>query len=311
MPLVSVIIPTLGRANLLVRSVESALAQTMTDLEVIVVIDRPSPDAMAVLTAIEDKRLRIMIHETPLLPHAARNVGAEAAHGAWVAFLDDDDEWLPEKLERQLAVASSYNEPIVIYSLSYISTELTRYVWPRRLYDNTIPVDEYLFDRHSLFLGDTFLQTSSLLLRRDLFNSLKFNYEHDDWDFLLRAVNGRHIKVITVPEPLVTVYTEEARETASTNFSWRKSLSWIDRNRSLVGPRAYSGFCLTVVGPGAAKDGEYSVFPKLLSQAFRYGSPRPIQVALYLAFWVLPFGWRRQMRSFWHRISHRKFHSPA
>jgi glycosyltransferase involved in cell wall biosynthesis len=311
MPLVSVIIPTLGRAQLLNRSVKSALAQTMTDLEVIVFIDRPSPEAMAVLSTIKDERLRVITHKTPLLAHAARNVAAEAASGEWVAFLDDDDEWMPEKLERQLAVASSYNEPIVIYSLSYISTQLTRYVWPRRLYDNTISMDEYLFDRRSLFLGDTYLQTSSLLLRRGLFYSLKFNYEHDDWDFVLRVVNDRHIKVVTVPEPLVTVYTEEARETASTTFPWRTSLSWIEKNRSLIGPRAYSGFCLTVVGPWAAKDREYSVFPKLLSQAFRFGSPRPMQVALYLAFWVLPFGWRRQVRGFWHRISYRKFHSLA
>ena len=316
MPLVSVIIPTLGRAHLLVRAVKSALAQTMTDLEVIVLIDRPDPDAMTVLTAIEDKRLRTIIHETPLLAHAARNVGAEAAHGAWIAFLDDDDEWLPEKLERQLAFASLYNEPIVIYSLSYISTPLTRYVWPRHPYDNTIPVDEYLFDRRSLFKGGAFLQTSSLLLRRELFYSLKFNYEHDDWDFVLRAVNDRHIKVIVVPEPLVIVYTEEERETYTTNFAWRKSLSWIEKNRSLVGPRAYSGFCLTVVGSIAAKDREYSAFPKLLYRAFRYGSPRPIQVALYLAFWVLPVGWRWQVRSIWDRVSQRVFalsrrwHSP-
>lgn len=305
MPLVSVIIPTLGRATLLARSVKSALAQTMTDLEVIVLIDRPDPDAMTVLTAIADKRLRVIVNETPLLAHAARNVAAEAAHGAWIAFLDDDDEWLPEKLERQLAVATSYDEPIVIYSLSYIQTRLTRYVWPRRPYDNTIPVDEYLFDRRSLFRGNAFLQTSSLLLRRDLFYSLRFNYEHDDWDFLLRVVNGRHIKVITVPEPLVIMYTEEERETASTIFPWRKSLSWIEKNRSLVGPRAYSGFCLTVVGATAARNREYSVFPKLLSRAFRYGSPRPIQVALYLSFWVLPLGWRHQARSTWNRIARR------
>lgn len=73
MPLVSVVIPTLGRANLLVRSVKSALAQTMTDLEVIVLIDRPDPDATTVLTAIEDKRLRVIVHENS----STRSCGAK------------------------------------------------------------------------------------------------------------------------------------------------------------------------------------------------------------------------------------------
>lgn len=296
MPLVSVVIPTLGQAQLLLRSVKSVLTQTMTDLEVIVLIDRPSPEAITALAALEDGRLRVIKHETPLRAHEARNVGAEAARGEWIAFLDDDDEWLPEKLDRQLAVARSFKEPVIIYSLSYIATRLTRYVWPRRIYDNKIPVDEYLFDRRSLFKGGTYLQTSSLLLRRDLFDTLKFNYQHDDWDFLLRAANGNHIKVVTVTEPLVIVYTEEGRETYSTKESWRASLEWIERNRSLFSPRAYSGFYLTVIGPIAAGRHEYSVFFKLLSRAFRYGSPRPIHFALYLAFWLFPLEWRQQVR---------------
>jgi glycosyltransferase involved in cell wall biosynthesis len=297
MPLVSVVIPTLGRAQLLLRSVKSVLAQTMTDLEVIVLIDRPSPEAVIALAALEDRRLRVIKHETPLRAHEARNVGAEEARGEWIAFLDDDDEWLPEKLDRQLAVARSIEEPIIIYSLSYIVTRLTRYVWPRRIYDNTIPVDEYLFDRRSLFKGDTYLQTSSLLLRRDLFDSLKFNYVHDDWDFLLRAANGSHIKVVTVAEPLVIVYTEEERETYSSYFPpWRTSLDWIEKNRSLFSPRSYSGFCLTILGPKAAREREYSEFFKLLLRAIRHGSPRPIHIAVYLAFWLLPLEWRQQVR---------------
>ncbi len=228
MPLVSVIIPTLGQAKLLLRSVKSALAQTMTDLEVIVMIDRPNPEAMTALAAIADKRLRVIAHEDRYPPMrramCARRWRAESGSRSWTMTTNGCRKssignwpWPNPSMNRS-----------VICSLSYIATRLTRCVWPRRIYDNTIPIDEYLFDRRSFFKGDTWLQTSSLLLRRDLFDSLKFNYEHDDWDFLLRAVNGRYIKVVTVAEPLVIVYTEEEHETTSTKFPWRSALDWID-----------------------------------------------------------------------------------
>jgi glycosyltransferase involved in cell wall biosynthesis len=276
----------------------------MEDFEVLVVIDRPCPEAKTTLAAIVDERLRLIEHKTRLLPNEARNVGAAAAHGLWVAFLDDDDEWLPQKLERQLAMTASLEQPFVVYSLSYVVTPLARYVWPRRIYDHAIPIDEYLFDRRSLFKGDTYLQTSALLIQREVFNSLKFRYRHDDWDFLLRAANIRKIPIVTVGEPLVNVYSEDQRESASSSFPWRASLDWIEEVRSFISPRSYSGFCLTVVGPMAANARDYSAFPKLLFRAFRFGSPRAIHVMLYFVFWLLPLKWRQRARRIW--VSPRK-----
>ena len=84
MPLVSVIIPTLGRATLLARSVKSALAQTMTDLEVIVLIDRPDPDAMTVLTAIADKRLRVIVNRDS----STRSCRAKRGRGSGARSMD-------------------------------------------------------------------------------------------------------------------------------------------------------------------------------------------------------------------------------
>ena len=95
-PRVSVVIPTRLRPALVPRAVRSALAQTLTDIEV-VVIDGPDPDTREVLAAIADPRLRIVELERSGGAPAARNVGVDHARAAWTALLDDDDdEWLPE-----------------------------------------------------------------------------------------------------------------------------------------------------------------------------------------------------------------------
>src|SRR5437764_416053 len=105
MPELSVVIPTAGRPALVVRAVGSVLAQTLRDLEVIVVVDGLDPPSEAALAALADPRLRMIVNPRSVGPGEARNVGVAAARAPWVAFLDDDDEWLPEKAARQLAAA--------------------------------------------------------------------------------------------------------------------------------------------------------------------------------------------------------------
>src|SRR5258708_4440871 len=114
-PSVSVVIPTRARPALVVRAVNSALQQTFGDLEVIVVIDGRDEETLAALASISSPRLRLLPLPTQVGGSRARNEGVHAATGEWVAFLDDDDEWLPEKLEKQLAVAraSELPDPIV------------------------------------------------------------------------------------------------------------------------------------------------------------------------------------------------------
>jgi glycosyltransferase involved in cell wall biosynthesis len=286
MPLISVIIPTTRRPKLLMRAVDSVLTQTLTDLEVVVVVDGPNPETVDGLAKIADNRLRVIQNLTPLGAAEARNAGAASARAEWLAFLDDDDQWVRHKLERQLATTGSPDAAIIVACLAEIVTSNGRYVWPRRIYDNSIPLADYLFDRRSFFKGETGLQTSCLLMPRKLFDGLKFTYAHDDWDFVLRAVALANARIITVPEPLVIFYQDEERAALSSSFPWRSSLDWIEQKRPFISRRAYSGFCLTVVAPQAAKVGKCSVFFMLLYRAFRNGFPRPTHIALYLVFWL-------------------------
>src|SRR5215217_3734904 len=104
-PRVSVIVPAYNAAGYLERALASALAQTMPDLEVIVVDDASSDTTFEVACKIAARasRVRVLRNERNSGENASRNRAISTARGEWIALLDADDEWLPERLERMLA----------------------------------------------------------------------------------------------------------------------------------------------------------------------------------------------------------------
>jgi hypothetical protein len=133
---------------------------------------------------------------------------------------------------------------------------------------------------------------------RSLFDRARFNVKspHDDWDFVLHLSKQLGVHIETVPEVLVVLYSEEQRPSLSTSGSWRESLVWIDSIRPIITRRAYSGFCLGVVGPRAAKERAYEAFFLLLYRAFRFGSPRIWRILTFIGFWLLPEHIVRRLR---------------
>jgi glycosyltransferase involved in cell wall biosynthesis len=114
-PAATIVIPTHDRPRLVQRAVASALAQTVADVEVIVVDDASSEP---VTIATDDPRLRLFRNRRPLGVSAARNVGLEHARGAWTTFLDDDDELLPDMVEASLEAADRSELPAPVAVLS-------------------------------------------------------------------------------------------------------------------------------------------------------------------------------------------------
>jgi GT2 family glycosyltransferase len=102
---VSVIVPTRNRSALLPTTLRSVLRQRDVDLEVIVVDDASTDDTPGVVAALGDDRLRMIRHEMPQGVSSARNLGVAEARADWLAFLDDDDLWAPDKLASQLQAA--------------------------------------------------------------------------------------------------------------------------------------------------------------------------------------------------------------
>lgn len=100
--MISVIIPTHNRSDLLVRAIDSALNQTYDNIEIIVVSDGSTDNTEEVVSKYEDSRIRFIGYEDAKGANFARNLGIKSAEGEYVAFLDDDDEWTEDKLNKQL-----------------------------------------------------------------------------------------------------------------------------------------------------------------------------------------------------------------
>lgn len=298
MPLVSVVIPTRRRPDLLARAVATVLEQTVADLEVIVVIDGEDPETLARLASIGDARLRYQVNPTPLGSGPARNAGARLATGDWIAFLDDDDEWLPTKLERQLAPALSSTGRVLVSCQSAFITPLGTSIRPREIFDGRMSIDEWLFDRRQLLGGQSFIQTSSLLLSKALFDQRNFptHSQHEDWEFVIDLVKRLNVELITIPEILVRHYAEETRPSLSSGGRLQGSIGWITKMRGLVSKRAYSGFCLTVIAHQARRLGGWREFATLLRLAFRYGRPTLVQLVVFFMVWTVPAGLHQALR---------------
>src|SRR5262245_33280431 len=101
---VSVIIPVFARASTIGRAIESVIAQTFSDYEIVVIDDGSTDDTVERVEALSLERLRLIRHDRNRGAAAARNTGIRAARGRWIAFLDSDDIWTStEKLSRQVA----------------------------------------------------------------------------------------------------------------------------------------------------------------------------------------------------------------
>lgn len=297
MPSVSVVVPTFGRSQLVVRAAQSVLGQTRGDLELLVLVDGDDPATLAALSRIEDPRLGVVCNPKKLGAARTRDLGAAMSRGRWIAFLDDDDEWLPENLEQQLALAG--DRPAVVMCTSRVVTPSGSMLLPARPFSGAVPFDEWMFDRPNwLGRGEGFLQTSSLLLPRELFAQFGFAVlQHEEWDLVLRATKQLGYPLLTVSEPLVVHYRDEPRPSLSQSYRWKQSVDWARGLGPLLTRRAFSGFLLGHVSRDAHGKGDFSAALPLLRTALREGQPTLRQFFAFLAIWGVPRGWRRRARA--------------
>jgi glycosyltransferase involved in cell wall biosynthesis len=306
-PAVSVVIPTFERPQLVVQAVRSVLQQTFTDLEVIVVVDGRDDATRMSLGTIRDGRLRVHVPEDHLGNAEARNVGVSLARSPWIAFLDDDDIWLPPKLERQLPVAigAPCEHPIVSCHFR-VRGQFGEVVWPRRLPREGEDLSEYFFCRRTPFTGEGMIIMPSILTTTALVRAVPFSRglsRHVDPDWLLRANRHPGTCICFVPdeEPLVVWNAEPDRPRITTRRDWKASLEWCRRNRELFSPRGYAAFVLHVVGSNAAAQHAWRAFPMLLGESTRHGSPAPVDVASHIANFCLPATLQRRVAAWYGR----------
>jgi glycosyltransferase involved in cell wall biosynthesis len=291
-PQVSVVIPTIHRPQLVLRAVRSVLAQSFRAVEVVVVVDGEDPSTLETLKAIADPRMRVVALAQNVGCAEARNSGVSEARCRWIAFLDDDDEWLPNKIEVQLRVAarSRFIHPIV--SCRVIArTRQGDLLWPRRLPEPDEPLSEYLFCQRGLWGGEGLVLSTTILTSRELLREVPFRLRrHNDVDWLLRAtaVKGAQVEFVPEQEPLGIWNMDIDRPRISNTSQWRFSLDWIRKNRHLVTPRAYAAFVLIWASSTAARGRDWRGFWSLTWDAFRSGQPTLIQVVAHMLIWLVP-----------------------
>jgi glycosyltransferase involved in cell wall biosynthesis len=222
-PLVSAVIPAYNAARTLRAAVESVLLQTVRDIEVIVVDDGSEDDTAEVARAISDPRVTL-VSQANLGASAARNAGIRSAHGRYVAFLDADDLWLPDKLARQLALLRSRPDVHAVHcGATYVDDELrVLSVHKCRPWRDAL-LDVLLFENLAAF-PSTLLGKREKLEQRGFDTSLVM---HEDWDMAIHA--ARHWNLQPVESPLTLYRVHRGNRSRDVERHVRSGLHILDR----------------------------------------------------------------------------------
>lgn len=344
---VSVVIPTRNRPRLVGNAVRSALEQTHGPLEVIVVIDGPEPVSggcacptsppapdpygdtsksgvtVEALRAVQDARLTVIQLAASVGGAEARNHGVRVARGEWIAFLDDDDVWLPQKLAVQLAFADALprNQMPVLSCRVLARAPGWEEVWPRTVYRAGRPLDEYLFCRRGWGYGEALLQTSTLLVPRSLMERVPFARglpRHQDWDWLLRAAAEPQAAVHCVGDAALAVFHVEGnRNSVSRSTDWRSSWEWARCRRAFISRRALRGFLVTECAAQAQRE-SWKARAAVARALIDTGLPTAHELMQAAAFLLIPRRIRRLYRDLgrelycaWGRDLARRLHTAA
>ncbi len=314
-PLVSAVIPTRDRPQLLACAVRSALRQTWPNLEVLVVVDGPDPATEAQLETITDPRLRVLFLAEQRGGSDARNAGVRAALGEWIAFLDDDDEWLPRKIECQMRTARAMPDWFPVVSCRLIAqSPTTSRVLPLVPYQSPQPVADFLFCRTGLSDPGGVIQSSTLLAPRELLLAVPFESGlpmHQDWDWLIRAASYKGVGLNMVHQPLSIWRVDDPRATLGRRPDWQFSLSWIRRSRTLISPRAFSWFVAIqcVWRAQAAHASPIGRFV-ILRAFFLEGAPELRSFLSFLIFALVPTRLRRSILGIIRKLRHESSSGP-
>ncbi len=273
-PLVSVIIPTRNRPALLLRAIHSALEQTVRDIEVIVVIDGEAADqSVDLMPVVYDRRLRCIALREQVGGSEARNIGIRNARSPWIALLDDDDEWLPTKLEMQLEAAKPYAQRQIVVTSQHInrSAGMADVVRPRRLPRQGEPPCEFMFDYLCYFQTSTFFCSKELMLKVPFTKELSF---FQDIDWFLRVFHKSDAQLVVVAQPLSIYYVPEKRAAISSAVNWKSKINWGRANRHLMSKRAYSRFIVgSCIGAAVQDSAGLHGFGRLFYECAIMGSP--------------------------------------
>jgi glycosyltransferase involved in cell wall biosynthesis len=215
-PFVSVILPTYNRAQTLFRAISSVMEQSFRDFELIVVDDGSSDETLALIDSFVDERLIYIRLTHNAGVSAARNHGIRASRGALIAFQDSDDEWLPQKLELQVARMRPSDSLVGVVYAPFVRIKpdsIDVYPKPRELLEG---------DLQARILYKNLVSAQMALVKRECFGKAGLFDENlpclVDWELWIRISRAYHFKF--VDQPLARVYfTAESISTNEKNLA--------------------------------------------------------------------------------------------
>ena len=301
--LVSVVIPAYNSEATLARSIESALRQSYRPLEILVVDDCSTDGTSRIAEGFAARGVRLVRLERQSGASGARNAGIEAADGDLVAFLDSDDEWLPSKIEKQVALFATDERITLVSCAANVISSSGRDLGD--IYGGHRPTTGP--DAWKALLATNFIATPTVLARRrQLLEAgsfdprLKIGEDQDMWIRL--AMRGN---VAYISEVLVLVHIRE-KSLSNTRFEdqLQYTLPMIRRHIANAGDRLdkqadrkIMGERLHRLGRGACNSGLYWQGLRMMAQSMAYGH-RPLQGVMFLITAAPPVQWlKRLLRS--------------
>jgi len=246
-PAVSIILPTYNRAYCIRRAVDSVLNQTFTDFELILIDDGSTDETKAIVESYDDPRL-VYIHNEGNQGQTKRlNDGLRLARADLIAFQDSDDEWLPTKLEKQVAAMRSQPPEVgLVYVDKWrFEPEREKFHWKS---PTNMPEDGIIFEK-ALDEQVYNIGPQSVLIRRECFDKVGPFDERltnfNDWDMFVRI--SRYFLFYHIPEPLVNYFKSadaltslgERKGIEAIQVLFDKFLPDLAKNPALLAKRAY------------------------------------------------------------------------
>lgn len=210
-PLISIIIPTYNRPDLLKKAIKSASDQTYKNLEIIIIDDASTKDYQKIIKNLNKKNVTYIKNKTRKGGGYSRNIGIKKAKGKFIAFLDDDDEWMSEKLEKQLRAFDNPNFGLVVcYSMD------------KRFGRERISKPPEKVDHKYLLKSFNLSSTSSYMVRKEALDQVGY-FDTDlpsaqEYDLALRITKNYTVK--TVPEILMIQNASEGQ----ISENWNKKI---------------------------------------------------------------------------------------
>lgn len=218
-PVVSVIMPAYNKERFVETAIRSVMGQTYTDWELLIIDDASGDATCAIAEGLseEDTRIRLIRNEGNLGAAKTRNRGFGLCRGKYIALLDSDDVWYPEKLERQVAHAEKTGAEIIYCSYGIIDAE------GKKICDDFIVPEETCFED---FLTSAVISCSTALLSRKIIENYRFEaeYYHEDLAFWLKVLrDGNQARGVqeVLAEYRVMDGTRASNKVKSAMFRWK------------------------------------------------------------------------------------------